>query len=52
MLKLGIQLYAVRDHFFKDMAGTLAQLKKIGYDFVSLDLEGYKTGKMNININN
>lgn len=27
-------------------------LKKIGYDFVSLDLEGYKTGKMNININN
>lgn len=25
-------------------------LKKIGYDFVSLDLEGYKSGKMNINI--
>lgn len=27
-------------------------LKKIGYDFVSLDLEGYKTGKMNTNIDN
>ena len=37
MLKLGIQLYAVRDHFFKDMAGTLAQLKKIGYD----EVEGF-----------
>ncbi len=25
-------------------------LKKLGYDFVSLDLGGYETGKMNINI--
>ena len=34
--RIGIQLYSVRDLFLADMAGTLRQLRDIGYDEVEL----------------
>lgn len=34
MEKIGIQLYAVRNHFCKDMNATFAALKKMGYNAV------------------
>jgi len=33
-LKFALQLYTVRDHLEKDVSGTLAKVKKIGYDWV------------------
>ena len=31
MMNLGIQLYAVREAYMKDMAGTFAKLADMGY---------------------
>ena len=30
----------------------IAELKKIGYDYVTLDIEGYRSGSMDIGIEN
>ncbi len=38
-IKLGLQLYSVRDEMEKDMKGTLKAVKDIGYDFV--EFAGY-----------
>lgn len=38
-LKVGLQLYGVRDHMEKDVAATLRAIKEIGYDFV--EFAGY-----------
>lgn len=36
MVPFGIQLYSVRDHLAVDPAGTLRELKEVGYDHVEL----------------
>ena len=33
-IKIGIQLYAVRDNMFKDPLGTLKALSKMGYEYI------------------
>lgn len=38
-LKLGVQLYSVRDQMEKDMYGTLKAVKEMGYDYV--EFAGY-----------
>ena len=38
-LKIGLQLYSVRDDMEKDMYGTLKQVKEMGYDYV--EFAGY-----------
>lgn len=38
-LKVGLQLYSVRDKLEKDMEGTLKAVKEMGYDYV--ELAGY-----------
>ena len=35
-LPVGVQLYSVRDFLTKDLKGTLAKVKAIGYDYVEL----------------
>jgi len=35
-LPFALQLYTVRDHLEKDLPGTLAQVKAIGYDYVEI----------------
>ena len=38
-LKVGLQLYSVRDYMEKDFEGTLKKVKEIGYDYV--EMAGY-----------
>jgi len=38
-LKVGLQLYSIREEMEKDMDGTLAQVKAMGYDYV--EFAGY-----------
>jgi hypothetical protein len=33
-MKVGVQLYSVRDHMEADMRGTLQAVKDMGYDYV------------------
>ena len=44
-LKVGLQLYSVRDEMSKDMDATLKKVKDMGYDYV--EFAGYfgKTAK-------
>ncbi len=38
-MKVGLQLYSIRDNMEQDVAGTLKKVKKMGYDYV--EFAGY-----------
>jgi sugar phosphate isomerase/epimerase len=42
--EIGLQLYSLRDSIFKDVAGTLEKVGKMGYTFV--ETAGYRDGKI------